>query len=333
MKQEILPLILTNQNIGQRHYFDCYETAFGGLTAYYSKNFSLVRDLYSTLDCFSLILDEDKKIILNSRAIDINGLTREILGLALLPFTNYEDFSNINKKDNPFVITFDEFYVHENNHYGKTHFSHASLGLEIIDKQKIKIIDPGLEITKPVGYSADERIISFNEQIYNDKEGIIFFTIKENKNTPVDSNSGIEQKKVIESLEKLNIGLWKNNLKQKLEVENFYYGFKALEIFTESLTNFSKVEYAASEFYKWIFPIYWKHYYLNNNRDESSETIIELLLTIIKEMEIFETNLLRLKAMYKVELHNSSIKRWDKIVSLFHKYIEKEEKRILKNEG
>lgn len=333
MIKEILPLVLTNQKIGQRHYFDCYESAFGGLSAYYSNNFSFIRDLYSTLDCFGLIMNEDNKVLLDSRSIDINGLTREILGLTLLPFTKYEDLDKINKDGCLFVIAFDEYYVHENNHYKKVHFSHASLGLEIIDKQTIRIIDPGLEITKLVGYSADERIISFDEQIYNDNDGITFFILEKSKNISIGLDSSAEQKKIINSLEKLNIDLWKNRVKQPQGNLNFHFGFKALEIFTESLTDFSKVEHAASEFYKWIFPVYWKLFYLKNNRDENSEPAIELLQTIIKEMEIFETNILRLRGGYKAELHNSSIQRWDKIVSLFHEYIEKEEKRILKNEG
>ncbi len=88
---EILPLILTNQNIGQRHYFDCYESAFGGLSAYCARNFTFVRDLYSTLDCFGLTFQNEKKVILTSRAVDVNSLVRDILGLKLIPFTKILD--------------------------------------------------------------------------------------------------------------------------------------------------------------------------------------------------------------------------------------------------
>ncbi len=333
MKQEILPLILTNQKIGQRHYFDCYESAFGGLAAFHHNSFSFVRDLYSILDCFSLILDDNNKINLNSRSVEVNGLAREILGFNLVSFSNYNEFMKINEKGKPFVISFDEFYVQENNHYRKTHFNHASLGLEIIDKLNVKIMDPGLEITKPIGYSADERVISFAEDIYNDNEGVKYFILEANNNLSVDRQSVEWQKNVIKNLEKLNIDLWKNHIKPEQDFHRYYFGTKALEVFAEFLSDYPKVEKAASEFYKWIFPIYWKQFFLRKNDDGLSQSLGQLLATIVKEMEIFETNLLRLKAAYKHGLHDDSIKRWNKIISLFRGYLEKEEKRILESEN
>jgi hypothetical protein len=333
VNNKIMPLVLTNQKIGQRHYFDCYESAFGGLIASYINNHSFVRNLYSIIDCFSLCVNENKSINVISRAIEVNGLTREILGVNLISLSNFVDLIKINEKNKPFVISFDEFYLQENSHYRKTHFNHASLGLEIIDRLNVKIMDPGLEITKPIGYSADERIISFDEDIYNDNEGVRYFILEANNNFSVDTQSVEWQKNVIKNLEKLNIDLWKNHIKPEQDFRGYYFGTKALEVFAEFLSDYSKVEKAASEFYKWIFPIYWKQFFLRKNDDELSQSLGQLLATIVKEMEIFETNLLRLKATYKHGLHDDSIKRWNKIISLFRGYFEKEEKRILESEN
>lgn len=72
MNQLVLPLILSNQKIGQRHYFDCYESAFGGMLAYYHNDYNFILNLYSIQDAIALYINQDSsEIILNSRSLHL----------------------------------------------------------------------------------------------------------------------------------------------------------------------------------------------------------------------------------------------------------------------
>lgn len=315
-----LPLVLFNQPIGQRNYFDCYESALGGLIAAEINNYELTQNLYSLIDCFVLINDEKERVFLQPKAVDVNELITLIFGLEIASCSIDEIIAC--KKN--FVLSYDEYYAKENYHYRKKHFNHASLGLEIISKLNFKIIDPGLEITKPVGYSADERTISFDNEIFEDQNKLLIFTMKSKNDSVNNYDDKRWQNSIIAKLEELNAALWSNKAEIRIDNKNFFYGIKALEKFSESLTEFSNVETAANEFYKWIFPLYWKNDYIKRNNSVADNKLIILLENIIKEMEILETNLLRLKANYKSSLHNSAIKRWDNISSMIRQYIQVE---------
>lgn len=313
----MLPLILFNQPLGQRNYFDCYESAFGGLLAIHINNYILTSNLYSLLDCLALFTDKNNNIYVQTRAIDINSLLINILGLELVA-VQIEELKESNKN---FVISFDEFYAQENYHYQKKHFTHASLGVEIINRLSFKVIDPGLEVTTSVGYTACERIINFDNAIYDDKNNLSLFTLKSRNGSTIKYDNSEWQNSITARLRELNIALWLGKIELKTNHKNLYYGINALEKFSKSLTEFPKVETAASEFYKWIFPLFWGNDYIKRNNKTIHKEINIILEIIIKEMEIFETNLLRLKANYKVSLHNSAIKRWDNISALLRNYI------------
>jgi hypothetical protein len=321
VKQLVSPLILSNQKIGQRHYFDCYESAFGGMLAYYYNNYDFILKLYSIPDAIALYINQDSsEIILNSRSLDINSFAIENLGFTLIGNSDIYKF-RLRSKETPFVVCFDEYYVKENNHYKKEHFFHASLGIEIIDPLHIKVSDPGLKIPKDLK-SYCERIISFDKDIINQPDAIHYYLLEKKKDFVK-----LNQDELFKSISVLNINFWKNIISTN-QYSNVYFGMEALSVFKSQLEAFKNINLAAQEFYKWIFPIYWKNHYLQNLKDKTSIEITKILTLVIKEMEIFETNLLRLITSYKQSLHLSSIERWNKICKLLKEYIILEEERV-----
>lgn len=321
MKQLVSPLILSNQKIGQRHYFDCYESAFGGMLAYYFDDYNFILQLYSIPDTISLYIKQNtSEVMLNSRSLDMNSFVIENLGFTLVSNSDLGKFS-LRSKEAPFVVCFDEYYVKENNHYKKKHFFHASLGLKIIDYLHIKVSDPGLKIPKDLK-SYCERIISFDKDIIN-QPNVIHYYLLEKKKDFVKLN----QDELFKSISVLNINFWKNNISTN-QYSNVYFGMEALSMFKSQLEAFKNINLAAQEFYKWIFPLYWKKHYIQKFDDSLSNEIVKLLTIVIEEMEIFETNLLRLITNYKESLHLSSIERWNKICKLLKEYIILEEERV-----
>ncbi len=321
----MLPLVLNKLSLGQRHYFDCYESAYGGLLAFNYKNYDVIRNLYCIFDSISLSTDEVGSAYLQSRSLDINKFIRELLGYELESFSSLTELKTNKGNIFPFVIDFDEYYILQNNNYKKKHFNHSSLCIEIRDNNNFVVIDPGLEITKPIGYSADERIIEVDDQIYQNQSAIKFSVLKY-----VDRREQFKQitTAVYNNLENFNLTFWLNKIDNIEKTSDFYFGTRALEYFKNTLDDLTKVKIAATEFYKWIFPFFWKRYYLKQHSNPLAVSLVDLLSIIVKEMEIFETNLLRLTASKSTTLHNAAKKRWDKIIVLIQQYIELEFKRV-----
>lgn len=318
-----LPLILFNQPIGQRNYFDCYESALGGLLALEIKNYQFIQNIYSIIDCLALNISKNGKFYLQSKTIDINTFLINTLGFEINT-SSIEEMKGFKKN---FVLSFDEYYVKENSHYMKEHFYHASLGIEIINKRCFKVIDPGLQITTNDGYTAAERFINFDNEIYGDKKNITLLNLKLKSDLKIGYNNKKWQENLKRKLKEFNIDLWLNRTDILNHNQNYHYGIKAIRIFAEALLEFKNIETTANIFYKWIFPLYWKKEYLiRNSKREASQTI-SLLENIIKEMEMFETILLRMKTKFKSNLHNSAIKRWEEIMIKITEYVQLELER------
>ena len=315
-------LILRNLCKGQRNYFDCYESAIGGLVAIEINNYNFVLNFYSQLDCLALILGDQEQLLLQPRPIDLNILLLNLIGYELSRVSLDELLLNLSSY---FVIEFDEFYTKENSHYRKQHFDHASLGVEILNKFSFKVVDPELIVSSKDSYSDTSRIISFDNTIYDKKDKIFFYILKRKNNNIVycDTNWQNEtSKRIFEA----NIHLWLGEA--EIKNKKIFYGFSALKIFLDFLTNFSKIELAVREFYKWIFPLFWKREFLRKNCLSQKKDVYSILEKIINEMEIFETMLLRLVANYETKLHASAIIRWENIMSLLSKYVQLEKLNI-----
>lgn len=320
------PLVLQNQMPGQRHYFDCYESAFGGLLAFHHGNVKAILNLYSIVDSLSLTIDpKTGGIILKSRALDINNLVMNALGYELVELKKIKTLFNHYKKNKIFITVFDEFFVKENNNYLKKHFSHASLTYGITNKDTLQVMDPVLKITKD-GNSFDKRIITFDTKIFTLDRAILFYFMKKKDGKTYISNQYLH--KLYEKFSQINLDIWNNTISNNSNSNYYYYGLESFIVFTNSLKDLSCVEQAATEFYKWIFPIYWKREYLKSFNKEINTKIIHILNKIISEMEIFETNLLRLTAFRKEKLYFATISRWERIIILFKKYISLEKIRV-----
>lgn len=316
-----IPLVLPNLKFNQRNYFDCYESSFGGMLAYYNNDYDFILSLYCIPDAVSLYINQDtSEIMLNSRSLDINNFAISNLGFTIYGSSVIDKFS-LRNKERPFVICFDEFYVKENNHYKKKHFSHASVGIGIIDPLHIKVQDPELRIPLSL-QSYCERIISFDNDILDKPDAIIFYLLEKKNNFSL-----LKFDELFKSISLNNIKIWNNSIFTGDQLSVFF-GLDALILFEKGLKDFQGINLAAQEFYKWIFPLYWKKHYIQKFDDSLSNETAKLLTIIIEEMEIFETNLLRLITNYKESLHFISIERWGKIISEIKKYIRVEEVRV-----
>lgn len=319
----MLPLVLTNLSVGQRHYFDCFESAFGGLTANKTGKYDTVRDLYCLFDAVALVWDEKDNIQLKSRVINVDESIRKIFGFTLRKFRQFSEFSKSYDGLSVFVVVFDEYYLKENQNYLKTHFTHASIVKKMIDKNNLIVVDPGLEITKPVGYSADERELFIPDELY-ESNSCFFYTLgTEDKE---HSYEVMNITKMQNQISKFNLNCWENVENQS--VPNFLYGKEALIEFGTKLSNKKIIAKSSTEFYKWIFPLFWKKNYIENLNTQSGKELAKILSGIIKELEIFETNLMRLVNSTNESLYVASQKRWEKIIELISIYIRLEKERV-----
>jgi hypothetical protein len=304
---------------GKRNYFDCYEAAVGGLLQYHLNDTVDVKSLYSLFDAVSLSIDDEEKLFLHSRALDVNSLMVQVLGFEPLSFSDITALVETNTEESPFIVDFDEYYFEGYHNYQTCHFTHAALAADILDRSRIIILDPVLEF---MGDSCCvEKILRVPD--YPDNVQALTGTILRKRN---DFHPSCITDRLVTDILINNIEVWRGG-ETNTGGESHFFGLTALEKFTEALNNNGEYIFG-TDFYKWIYPIVWKEEYLQKFNDFSSLTISSHLRMIINEMEQFETILLRLKSSGNARLRGSALKRWDDIVSMAYKYISLERERI-----
>ncbi len=293
---------MPKQPIGRRNYFDCFESTIGGVIAERIAKPEAVLSLFSLPDAFALVQTEDKKAELLCRCFDVNSSILGFYNLAVEEFTEFEEFIKRRKSDESFFLVYDEFYVLENNNYNKTSFIHASVGKEVLSKNSFKVSDPQLIVENNYGY--DDRIINFQSPAGSKIECSFYL---------VNAIPGSERNytEFVVGMERFNAENWKG----KQEIAGLFTGIAAAMKYKELLEE----QIFIKDFYKWIFPLVWKREYLKNQNESE---ITELLSQVINEMEVFETNILRLKISFSEKLFQKSLSRFDNIIELLDKYIE-----------
>jgi len=323
MRKTIIPLCRDIQ-FGKRNYFDCYEAAVGGLLQFHLNNTIDVKSLYSLFDAVCLSIDKQERIYLHSRLPDINNIIIQILGFELISFHNITELFKSNNTG-PFIVDFDEFYFEGYHNYKKSHFRHASIASEVKNPSSIIILDPVLEF---LGDSCCVEKTLYIPSHLNDDNALVFIIIKDNnKNENHDKIFYSDQLTL--NISKYNTNIWRSEYINN-DSEIYYFGISALEKFMELLMNKNNNVYN-TEFYKWIYPLVWKQEFLQKLDDPQSLLISSHMRNIINEMEQLELILLRLKSSKNNRLHNSAIKRWNKIVSMLYKYLKLENERIGQN--
>lgn len=323
----MLPLVLFGQKIGQRNYFDCFEASYGGLLAFHIKNYRLIRDFYCLFDCFSLIESSTQKVQLSSRSFDINNYAYNMFGFEEVKIDSLLKSSIKTQIHEPFIIYLDEYYVRENKNYHSSHFYHCSLGKKIVSRNRIIVIDPGLEITKGIGYSADERIINIDNEIFAKPENFLIIIAKRKNNC--DHDQRVKNKNVLSmflSLRKLNFDYWNRSSVENNTTSTVFFGLEALEVLGQMISTPSIINDISNNFYKWIFPIYWKYDYLKRISLENPKysRICNILFSLIHKMEIVETILLRLRSNYSSKLHESLTQKFNDLYSMVIIYLKEE---------
>jgi len=302
------PLVIAKQPIGKRNYFDCFESTIGGVIAERIAKPEAVLSLFSLPDAFALVQTEDKKAELLCRCFDVNSSILGFYNLAVEEFTEFEEFIKKRKSDESFFLVYDEFYVLENNNYNKTSFIHASVGKEILSSNSFKVSDPQLIVENNYGY--DDRIINFQSPA-GSKIECSYYLVKDIQGSENNFND------FVSGMEKFNADNWKG----KQEISGLFTGIEAAKKYKELLTE----KIFIKDFYKWIFPLVWKREYLIKNEET---TIIKSLDEIIREMEVFETNLLRINSVFSDRLYQKALSRFDLIIDLLGVYIELNNRRV-----
>jgi hypothetical protein len=304
------PLVIQNQNIGQRHYFECFESAIGGIISENLNEKNTLYSLYSIPDAFALQRISETNYTLLSRCFDLNTAILDHYGFELLEFSDFNTFINIRPADKNFLLIYDEFYVKENNNFNRNHFIHASLVKEILNNSSFIVSDPQLKIRDTNGY--DDRCISFTNISNTNGQKCLFYLLN------VKSAKEANQKILTNIFEIQNMSNWKHS-SEKL---SFFVGLDALNQYLELF----RMKIFVTDFYKWIFPLYWRREYFNKKQEKE---IVQLLNATITEMEIFETHLLRLNVKFSQNLYSNSEIRIIRIIELIEKYLFLVEKKII----
>lgn len=305
----IAPLLIPGK-IGERNLFNCYEAAYGGLLQYLLGNQINLLKHISALDCFGIQKNESGSIFV-SRVL--NGIEYLIQHIPVI-ISKYHTISELKyslKDGEPFIADIDEYYIPGYNNYKKKHSGHGSLALRVLNSEDLLVFEPFLVYEKIEGYN--QQIMTIPNSFYP-YGSIAFYRFK------IDSAIDFVKEAneyFFDELYKYNSRLWKGNI---LEGNNgtLLSGLSAIDYVLEELSNINNVPNYAFTFYEWIYPLKWKkyHYSLSSNIKSS-----QLLDTMINEFHIIESNLLRLSVSKNERLHQSCLKRFQKIREIFEEYI------------
>ncbi len=280
------PLLLANQALGSRNYFNCFDAAFGGLLQYHLGPDLPVGFFYSLFDAPRLNVSHDLSFSRLSRAADPNSRVPQALDVEFKRYQNWEEFSAAHAgRDKPFVAELDEFFIKGYFHFQKAHYCHASLGTRITGQSSFVVLDPDLAFRDTSGYH--EAVIDLPNT--SDDSYAAFYTI-ETEIAHASSREELEYQIAAE-----NLTLWNSESISQTSTGSEAVGKRSLELFMWAIQSEAVLQAIVQEFWTWIVPFAWKRDYLRSNSLRLHSSLDLVLTKLIRQLEELESSLLRIR--------------------------------------